>query len=123
MPQATILYAEDNQIVAEAVRDLLEAEGWSVEVCADGNSAMSRMAEGAGYDLLLFESDLPGVTGLELARCARGLLRYRTTPIVLLSADGREAEARRAGADEFLRRREGVSRIVAVVASLLAAKR
>ncbi|HEX8161513.1 MAG TPA: response regulator [Pyrinomonadaceae bacterium] len=123
MPHATILYVEDNHLVAGAVRGLLEAGGWSVEWHAAGGTAISRLAGAAPYDLLLFGDDLPGMTGVELAQCARDLPRYRSTPIILLSAGDCRAEAMRAGADEFLRKPEDVGRLVAVVASLLAAKR
>jgi CheY-like chemotaxis protein len=119
MPHATILYVEDNKLVAEAVRDLLEGEGWSVESCSDGNAALNRLAGGIAYDLLLLDNDLPGVSGLELARYARNLHPYRTTPIIMLSAGDHERDARRAGADEFLLKPEGVSRLVEVVGRLL----
>ncbi|MDT7543595.1 MAG: hypothetical protein QOE33_3499 [Acidobacteriota bacterium] len=42
----TILFVEDNRLVSEAVRDLLESEGWRVESCADGNYAMKRIKDG-----------------------------------------------------------------------------
>jgi CheY-like chemotaxis protein len=64
----TILYVEDNKLVADAVRDMLESEGWRVESCADGHGAMNRRAGGVAYDLLLFDNDLPGASGLELTR-------------------------------------------------------
>jgi two-component system chemotaxis response regulator CheY len=120
MPHATILYAEDNNLVAEAVSDLLEGEGWRVELCLDGNSAMNCIAGGFAYDLLLLDNDLPGVSGIEIMRHARSLPAYRSTPIVMLSAGEHERDARRAGADEFLRKPDGVSRLVEVVCLLLA---
>jgi CheY-like chemotaxis protein len=91
----TILYVEDNKIVADAVHDLLEGEGWRVELCSDGNSAMNRIAGGFSYDLLLFDNDLPGASGMELTRYARGLLSYSRTPIIMLSANESERGASR----------------------------
>jgi two-component system chemotaxis response regulator CheY len=114
----TILYAEDNRFVAEAVRDLLEGEGWRVVLCPDGNSAMNRIAGGVRYDLLLFDNDLPGVSGLELARYARSLPAYRGTPIIMLSADESEREARGAGADLFLRKPDDIDALVGAVRRL-----
>ncbi|HVG30449.1 MAG TPA: response regulator [Pyrinomonadaceae bacterium] len=123
MPHSTILYAEDDVMLRSAVTELLEDAGWSVDACPDGNAAMNRIAGGFSYDLLLFDNELPGATGVELTRYARSLPRYRGTPIIVLSAGAHEAEARGAGADEFLRKPEDVSRLVGVVASLVAAKR
>jgi CheY-like chemotaxis protein len=40
----TILYAEDHRLVAEAVKETLEAEGWRVVLCYDGGVALRRMA-------------------------------------------------------------------------------
>lgn len=115
-----ILHAEDNKMVADAVKDTLEAEGWRVEVCADGSSAMNRLAGGIAYDLLLLDNDLPGVSGMELARYARNLPSYRSTPIIMLSATDCQAEARRAGVDAFLLKPDGVMLIVGTVSRLLA---
>src|SRR5919202_4342469 len=95
----TILYAEDSRLVASAVRDTLEAQGWHVEVCSDGNAALNKLAGGARYDLLLLDNGLPHVSGLDLTRYARSLPPYRSTPIIMLSADDLKDEARRAGAD------------------------
>jgi DNA-binding response OmpR family regulator len=114
----TILYVEDNRLVADAVRDLLEGEGWRVDLCADGNAAMNRIAGVVAYDLLLFDNDLPGATGLELARYARRLASYRTTPIIMVSATDCGVEARGAGVDLFLRKPDDIHALVAAVRRL-----
>jgi two-component system chemotaxis response regulator CheY len=115
----TILYVEDSRLVADAVRDALEAEGWRVEVCADGHAALNKLAGAIRCDLLLLDNGLPGVSGLELARYARNLPRYRHTPIIMLSADDLSDEARGAGVDLFLRKPDGVAGLVDGVRRLL----
>jgi CheY-like chemotaxis protein len=116
----SILYAEDSRLVAEAVKHTLEAEGWQVELCGDGNSAMSQLACGFVYDLLLLDNDLPGVSGIEITRCARSLASYRSTPIAMLSASDCEAEARQAGVNAFLLKPDDAGLIVATISRLLA---
>ncbi|MCA1643485.1 MAG: response regulator [Acidobacteria bacterium] len=116
----TILHAEDNGFVADAVKDTLEAEGWRVEVCPEGNSAMNRLAGGVAYDLLLIDNELPGVSGMELVRYARNLPPYRGTPIIMLSASDCREEARRAGVDAFLLKPDDVSLITETISRLLA---
>ena len=37
----TILYVEDHKLVADAVKDALEAAGWRVVLCVDGAAALS----------------------------------------------------------------------------------
>jgi CheY-like chemotaxis protein len=116
----SILYAEDSRVVADVLKETLESEGWTVEVCADGNAALNRIAGEVAYDLLLLDNELPGVSGLELARYARKLHAYRGTPIIMLSATDCRAEARRADVDAFLLKPEGVSQIVERITRLLA---
>jgi CheY-like chemotaxis protein len=118
----TILYVEDHRLVAQAVRDLLEGEGWRVEVCPDGNRAMNKLAGGAAYDLLLFDHELPGASGLELTRYARRLPRYRRTPIIMVSATDCGAQAQAAGADLFLSKPDGIGGLIESVKRLLDVK-
>jgi CheY-like chemotaxis protein len=119
MSLTTILYVEDSRLIAGIVRDLLTREGWRVEVCADGNAALNRLAGAVRYDLLLLDNELPGASGMELARYARRLPCYRRTPIIMLSAGNYEDEARGAGVDEFLRKPEGVSALADTIKRLL----
>lgn len=115
----TILHIEDDRVVAEAVKDTLEMEGWNVETCADGYAALNRLAGTAGYDLLLLDNGLPNVGGLELVRYARALPRYRGTPIIMLSADDLKDEAQAAGVDLFLRKPEDIGRLIEAVRRLI----
>jgi CheY-like chemotaxis protein len=115
----TILYVEDYKVVADAVKDTLEAEGWRVVLCYDGAAAINRIASEASYDLLMFDNHLPNVNGLELVRYARRLPHRERTPIIVLSASEAEAEARDAGADVFLRKPQDVGMIVGTVKELV----
>jgi CheY-like chemotaxis protein len=123
MPHATILYAEDDALVRLNVAVLLSDEGWRVETCKDGLSALAQLEGEARYDLLLLDNSLPRLSGLEVTACARRLPHRRDLAIVILSADCSASEARRAGADMFLRKPEDVSRLVAVVCALLDSRR
>jgi CheY-like chemotaxis protein len=96
-----ILHVEDNKVVADAVRDTLETAGWEVETYADGAVALTKITGSTHYDLLLFDYDLPGVSGIELVQQARNLAHRRDTPIIVLSAALGEAAAREVGANKF----------------------
>jgi CheY-like chemotaxis protein len=100
--------------------ELLHDQGWSVETCADGNTALVKLSANARYDLLLIDYDLPGVNGLELVRRARNLTHRADTPIVMLSASPVEAAAREAGADVFLQKPRDVGSLVETITSLIA---
>lgn len=120
--RVTILHVEDSKPVSDAVRDTLESEGWAVEVCADGGSALDKLAGGAHYDLLLIDHEVPGASGVEIALYARSIPHRRHTPILMFSASDCEAAAREAGADAFLRKPEDFSIVVETAARLLAGK-
>lgn len=117
-----ILHVEDNGQLAEAVRETLAEEGWTVETCANGVEALHQLAGEKHYDVLLFDNELPGASGIELVRRARGLSHRRKTPIIMFSASDCEANARRAGVDAFLRKPQDTGRLVETVAGLLGAK-
>lgn len=116
----SILYAEQAPLVADAVRETLEAEGWSVEVCASGDEALRRLQNGGRFDLLILDFSLPGLDGLELARRARALPRAVRTPIIMFTDSEVERDARRAGVDAYLRKPRGVYRLAHTAAGLLA---
>lgn len=115
----TILYVEDHKVVADAVRDTLESEGWRVVLCYDGAVALKRTASEASYGLLIFDNHLPNVSGLELVRYARRLPHRQRTPIIVLSASEAAADGREAGADVFLRKPQDVGLLVETVKALV----
>lgn len=120
MQPPMILWVEDNKLVLDAVKETLELEGWSVEVCEDGAIALAQIASAKPYDLIITDNELPGVCGLDLIRHARRLEHRRNTPIIMLSATPYQAEAREAGADVFLRKPEDMYIVARTVKRLLA---
>jgi DNA-binding response OmpR family regulator len=118
----TILHVEDSQLIARAVKDTLEREGWQVELCVNGTSALNRLAGGAHYDLLIFDHGLPDATGIELIEYARRLPHHRQTPVIMLSASDYRTEALSAGANVFLKKPEGIDVLVETVKRLLEGK-
>jgi two-component system chemotaxis response regulator CheY len=120
MQPTTILCVEDNKQVLSAIKETLELEGWRVEVCEDGATALAQIESGKSYELIITDNDLPGVSGLELIRYARTLEHRCRTPIIMLSATACQTEAQRAGADHFLRKPEDMYLVVEIVQHLLA---
>jgi CheY-like chemotaxis protein len=66
---------------------------------------------------------LPSIIRIELIWHARDFRHRRRTPIVMLSGSDIEPEARRAGADAFLKKPEDMLAIAVTIARLLASKR
>jgi CheY-like chemotaxis protein len=121
---AVILHVEDTRLVADAVKETLEMEGWHVEICPDGSGAVARIEGEEHFDLLLVDQDLPDMTGLDIARRAKQLPHRRSLPVVILSgSDYHAADARRAGADALLKKPGGMKSLVETIARLLDSSR
>jgi CheY-like chemotaxis protein len=119
-----ILHVEDDSLVAEGVRMMLDTEGWSVEPCNDGVTALERLQSAGRYDVLIFDNKLPDTDGLELIRRTRAMAHRQQTPIImLLSGDDVEMQARRAGVNAFLRKPADLPVLTETIARLLARKK
>jgi DNA-binding response OmpR family regulator len=118
----TILHVEDSRMVAAAVRDTLQLEGWKVITCEDGSAGLKLILSNEHYDVLLVDYDLPFVNGLSLVRRARQLWHRQRTPIIMLSATNCEREAREVGVDVFLRKPEDVLKLAETISRILPAR-
>ncbi len=84
-----ILVVEDEPAIAFGLEADLKAEGYDVEVAADGDTA-ARRGRDAGFGLVLLDVMLPKKDGFEVCReLRRAGVR---TPIILLTARASEAE-------------------------------
>ena len=93
----SVLVAEDEEPIVEALSFLMEQAGLNVRVAPDGPTAL-RMVEAAPPDLMLLDVMMPGCDGFEVARAVRGDPRYRNVRILMLTAKNREID-RRTGRD------------------------
>lgn len=62
-----ILIIEDDQFLREFYQELLQSEGYTVEVAADGETGLAKLKEG-GYALVLLDIMLPKKDGLQMLR-------------------------------------------------------
>jgi DNA-binding response OmpR family regulator len=121
-PPRVILYLEDNEMLRQTVRDVLEFAGWYVKTSSHGTytwTMLDRPKE--HFDLLLFDNEVQGFNGLELTRRVRRLPFRKETPIIVISLEDLEAEARAAGADAFLRKPYNLIELVDMIRRLLPA--
>jgi CheY-like chemotaxis protein/tetratricopeptide (TPR) repeat protein len=118
-----VLHVEDEPCVADPVRTMLDDEGWLVETCGDGAAALEKLSSGARYDILIVDNELPGMSGMELIRRTRTLAHRQQMPIIMFSAGDVEMQAKRAGANTFLRKPDDLSLLAETVARLLARKK
>lgn len=62
-----ILVVEDDQFLREFYQELLQAEGYLVDVAADGEVGSAKIFEG-GYDLIMLDIMLPKKDGVQILR-------------------------------------------------------
>jgi CheY-like chemotaxis protein len=122
MRSLTILLVEDHKLLLLYLKEMLESQGWNVETCEDGRSALDFIASAKPYDLLLLDKSLPGIDGLELVRRARRLTHRRRTPIIVLSANDSASAALQAGANLFLKKPEDIDTIIGNINRLTVAR-
>ncbi len=85
------LAAEDNEINAEILAELLEIEGASCEIVQNGRLAVERFqrAEAGEFDAILMDVQMPVMNGHEAARAIRTLEREdaKRIPIIAMTAN------------------------------------
>ncbi|HJR07280.1 MAG TPA: response regulator [Pyrinomonadaceae bacterium] len=119
MQQIRILYVEDYDLVLFTVKQLLELEGWRVDICRDGTAARKKLEGEDHYDLIILDAQLPGESGLELVQQARQLAHRRRTPVIMFTGSLRQEDAIAAGADAFLNKPTGLKDLIATCNALL----
>lgn len=86
-----ILIVEDDQLLREFYQELLQSEGFIVDVAADGDDALSKAYVG-GYALILLDIILPKKDGLQILRDLKvSPPREANGPIVVLTNLGQDA--------------------------------
>lgn len=115
----SLLHVEEQPVIARTLGSSLTAEGWGVQLCTDGDSALRKLTGNEHYDLLIFDHNFPGINGVELVERARKISSRRRTPIIVVSGDDCEKEAWRAGANAFLQKFEAIDQLAATVKRLL----
>jgi heavy metal response regulator len=113
-----VLVVEDEKKTASFVRKALQAEGFAVDVCYNGDDALAA-ARATPFDGIVLDIMLPGRDGLSVLRQLRE--RKNTTPVLLLSARGEvneRVEGLDAGADDYLPKPFELAELVARVRAL-----
>jgi DNA-binding response OmpR family regulator len=114
-----ILVIEDERLLADSLKTLLEGKGFQVEVAYDGQTG-AEYAELGIYDLLILDVMMPGLNGYEVARHVRAM--RCATPILMLTAkSGLEdrIEGLNAGADYYLTKPFDTRELLACINALL----
>lgn len=102
MAAIKVLLVEDELRLAEYVKKGLEESGFAVDVAYDGQVGRS-MALSNIYDLMVFDVNLPKISGIDLTKKLRG--EQIKTPVMILTAMGTTQDKLLgfdSGADDYL---------------------
>lgn len=114
-----ILIIEDEKMLADSLKSLLENKGFEVECVYDGKTG-TEYAETGIYDLLILDVMMPEMNGYEVATYVRA--HRCATPILMLTAKS-ELEDRirglHAGADYYLTKPFDTRELLACIHALL----
>lgn len=119
LQQIRILYAEDYDLVLFTVKQLLELEGWQVDICRNGSAAAKKIDSDEPYDLIILDVQMSGESGLMLVQRIRQLPDRRHLPVIMFSGSLRHEDALAAGANAFLNKPTGLKDLIATCKSLL----
>ena len=116
-----ICIVEDEPNIIEALRYLMEAEGWRVTIVSDGGKAVEAVRAEIP-DLLILDYMLPNMSGLGVAKELRADKATAELPILMLSAKGQtkdKQQAQIAGINLFMTKPFANSDLMEQVALLL----
>jgi signal transduction histidine kinase len=110
---------EDDRAIREAVREILEEEGYAVATAENGRAALEALRAGAIPDLIVLDLRMPVMDGWQFRAAQKGDAAIADIPVVAISADG-SAKAEAIDAHAYLRKPlspdallDAVSRIMA----------
>ncbi len=100
----TVLIVEDNELNMKLFHDLLEAHGYQTLEARNGPEAAALVAQHRP-DLILMDIQLPGISGLQIARELKDNPEYAAIPVIAVTAfamKGDEERIRAGGCEDYI---------------------
>lgn len=116
-----ILFVDDEPTLVELGKQMLEVLGYQVQALGDSREAWALfVADPEGFDLVITDLTMPGMTGAQLAE--KILVLRPGMPIIMTTGYSdilTETEARKLGVCEYLHKPLGIARLAEVVRQVL----
>ena len=113
-----ILVVDDEKLLVKGIKFNLENEGYTVDACYDGESAVN-MARSGEYSLIILDLMMPKKDGLEACQEIRS---FSTVPIIMLTARSQDNDKLLGfeyGADDYITKPFNILEVKARVKALL----
>jgi two-component system aerobic respiration control protein ArcA len=120
----TILVVDDDEIMRNALKRILEGEQFKVILAEDGLE-LSKVLETTRLDLILLDVNLPWVDGYELCRLIKAHHSLKHVPLILVSARRSKEDVDRgfdAGANDYVTKPFDIDFIIGSINRMLLKK-
>lgn len=99
--QGKILFIDDEEMTRDLVSRVLQRAGYEVKAMQDGQEALKELSKNIAYDLIITDQSMPKITGLEIARKAKIIIR--DIPVILISGSAEllRIDTKKLGINEF----------------------
>ncbi len=123
-PGGRILVVDDEPHIRRVLEVMLGKEGFEVVTAEDGAAGLRELASSA-VDLVILDLLMPGAHGLEVLAKIRSDTALASTPVIILTAKGQDADRDAAfagGADDFMTKPFSPKKLVARIREILGAR-
>ena len=113
-----ILIVEDEHRLAATLQDLMELEGYTADICHDGDSGLDNALSGI-YDVILLDVMLPKMDGIQVCQRIR---ENSNVPIIMLTAKGEDMDkilGLEYGADDYMTKPFNILEVKARIKTIL----
>ena len=114
-----VLLVDDDDLLTELLTEYLTAEGLEVNRMPDGEKGVQEILNGPGYDVVVLDSMMPTMNGLDVLKTVRAQSKI---PVIMLTAKGDDIDriiGLEMGADDYVPKpcqpRELLARINAIL--------
>jgi two-component system aerobic respiration control protein ArcA len=117
----TILVVDDDEIMRNAMKRILENEGYKVILAIDGLE-LSKILETSRLDMILLDVNLPWVDGYELCRLIKEHRLLKEVPLVLVSARKSKSDIQAgfdAGCNDYVTKPFDIDYITGIINKML----
>jgi two-component system aerobic respiration control protein ArcA len=117
----TILVVDDDEIMRNALKRILESTGYKVLLASDGLE-LSKILEVNRLDMVLMDVNLPWVDGYELCRLLKSHHSLSQVPLIFVSARKEEEDVRRgfdAGCNDYITKPFDVDKMTGTISTIL----
>jgi DNA-binding NtrC family response regulator len=112
---ANILVIDDEKSIRSTLKDILEHEGFSIELASNGQEALEKFSK-SQFDAVLCDIKMPGMDGIEVLEKIQDIAN--DVPVIMISGHGTidtAVEAIKKGAFDFIEKPPDLNRLLITI--------